>query len=129
MTALARTGVITRKQALAYRSWLDCIVGCRSPNPINSCGNQDEWAYLFGLLHDDARARELPEDEFHYIGDHMLMFFVRCQGYEELLELVAEGAMTRIRCAYEIWRPMPEAFYPNLFSELVLANLSSLKGG
>lgn len=89
--------------------------------------DQDEWAYLFGLLHEDACTRGLPEDEFYYIGDHMLMFFVRCQGYEELLELVAEGTMTRIRCAHEIWRTMPEAFYTNFVSELVLANLSSQK--
>lgn len=84
--------------------------------------DQDEWAYLFGLLHDDASTRGLPADEFYFIGNHMLMFFIRCQGYEELLELVEEGAITRIRCAHEIWRSMPETFYTNLASELFQLN-------
>lgn len=86
--------------------------------------DQDEWAYLFGLLHDDARARGLPEDEFYYVGDHMLKFFVRCQGYEKLLDMVAEGAITRIRCAHEIWRFMPEVFYTTFASELIRTNFS-----
>ena len=86
--------------------------------------DQDEWAYLFGLLNDDACSRGLPADEFYYVEDHMLKFFVRCQGYEELLELVAEGSITRIRCAHEIWRAMPEQFYANFVSELIRLNFA-----
>jgi hypothetical protein len=84
--------------------------------------DQDEWAYLFGLLLDDARSRGLPQDEFYYLGDQMLHLFVRFQGYKELLDAVAKGAMTRIRFAHEIWRPMPEAFYTNFASELLRLN-------
>lgn len=53
--------------------------------------DQDEWAFLFGLLLDDARSRSLDQDEFYYVGDHMLKFFMQCQGYEDLYELVAKG--------------------------------------
>jgi len=81
--------------------------------------DQDEWSYLFGLLNDDALKRGLPEDEFYYLSDHMLIFFVRGQGYERLLELVADGSLSRIRFAHEIWRNMPESFYSKFMSELV----------
>jgi uncharacterized protein YlaI len=85
--------------------------------------DQDEWAFLFGLLRDAAIQRSLCEDEFYYLGDHMLKFFVRCQGYEALHESVLRGEMSRIRFAHEIWRPMPEAWYSNFASEVVRLNL------
>lgn len=88
--------------------------------------DQDEWSYLFGLLRDDAQKRGLPEDEFYYLNDQMLIFFVRVQGYEELLELVVEGSMSRIRFAHEVWRIMPESFYSNFVSELVRLNLPTI---
>jgi hypothetical protein len=84
--------------------------------------NQDEWAFLFGLLLDDARARDLDEDGFYYLGDHMLKFFVKCQGYEDMYKLVMRKEMSRIRFAHEIWRSMPEAWYANFVSELVRLN-------
>ena len=88
--------------------------------------DQDEWSYLFGLLKVDAQKRKLPEDEFYYLNDHMLNFFVRVQGYEQLLELVVDGSLSRISFAHEIWRNMPESFYSNFVSELVRLNLPSL---
>ena len=81
--------------------------------------DQDEWAYLFGLLKDNAQSRGLPENEFYFLEDHMLMFFVKVQGYEQWLDLVADGSLSRIRFAHEIWRNMPEAFYSNFASGVV----------
>jgi hypothetical protein len=85
--------------------------------------DQDEWAFLFGLLLEDARGRCVEQDEFYFLGDHMLRFFVRCQGYEELYEIAARGEMSRIRFAHEIWRWMPEVWYSNFVSEIVRLNL------
>lgn len=85
--------------------------------------DQDEWSYLFGLLRDDAVRRGLDEDDFYFLGDHMLRFFVNCQGYEDLYELVMRGEMTRIRFAHEVWHSMPETWYTNLFAKVVELNL------
>jgi len=85
--------------------------------------DQDEWAFLFGLLRDDAVRQGLDEDEFYYLGDHMLKFFVHCQGYEDLHGMVMRGEMSRIMFAHEIWRPMPQAWYTNLASEIIKLNL------
>ncbi|MCE8027699.1 HNH endonuclease [Halomonas daqingensis] len=88
--------------------------------------DQDEWSYLFGLLKDDAQKRGLTQDEFYHLNDQMLAFFVSVQGYEQLLELVVEGTMSRIRFAHEVWRIMPEPFYSNFISEFVRLNISSI---
>lgn len=85
--------------------------------------DQDEWSFLFGLLRDAAVRRGVDEDEFYYLGDHMLQFFVRCQGYDELHKLVMLGEMSRIRFAHEIWRSMPEAWYTNFVPEFVRLNM------
>jgi len=81
--------------------------------------DQDEWAFLFGLLYDDATRRGLDEDEFYFLGDHVLDFSVCCQGYEEFRELVLRGEMSRLRFAHEIWRLMPKPWYTNLISTLL----------
>lgn len=81
--------------------------------------DQDEWAFLFGLLRDDAIERGLDEDEFYYFGDHMLEFSVRCQGYKEFRDLVINDEMSRIRFAHEIWRLMPELWYTSVLAEIV----------
>lgn len=88
--------------------------------------DQDEWAFLFGLLFEDAVRRGLPENEFYYLGDHMLEFSVACQGYDDLRRSVRRGDMSRIRFAHEIWRAMPETFHTNFVSELVRLNLDEL---
>ena len=88
--------------------------------------DQDEWAFLFGLLFDDAVRRDLPQDEFYYLGDHIVEFSVQFQGYENLRELLRRGDMSRIKFAHEIWRAMPETFYANFASELIRLNLSDL---
>jgi len=58
----------------------------------------------------------------------MLKFFMKCQGYEHLYELVAQGKLTRIRFAHEIWRSMPEEFYKNVIPQMLAPNHFSING-
>lgn len=74
---------------------------------------------MFGILLDDAVDRGLDPDEFYFIGDHMLRFFVKAQGYADLYASVESGELSRLRFAHEIWRCMPEEFYVNLASGLL----------
>jgi len=92
--------------------------------PLGAQGgdDQDEWAYLFGILRDDAVARRIDEDEFYFLGDFMLRFFTKVQGYEELYEFVQQGKLSRIRFAHEIWRTMPQSFYENFGTKLIELN-------
>lgn len=89
------------------------------PFGAESGDDQDEWAFLFGILHDDAVGRGLEPDEFYFIGDHMLGFFVKAQGYADLYASVESGELSRLRFAHEIWRLMPEEFYVDLGSTLL----------
>ena len=84
--------------------------------PIGAQGadDQDDAAYLYGLLCKDATARGLDHDSYYFIGDQMLEFFVRVQGYQRLYDLVRQRKVSRIRFAYEIWRVMPEIVYSQL---------------
>lgn len=80
--------------------------------------DQDEWSFLFGLLMDDATKRGLAHDELYYLSDAALRFSLAYQGYEPLLESVANAELSRLRFMHEIWRAMPEGFYVNLATEL-----------
>ena len=93
--------------------------------PINARGgdDQDEWAFLFGLLHDDATQRKLDPDTFYFIDNHMLEFFVRLQGYEDLYTSVLRGELSRIRFAHEAMRGMPQVWYTNYVREILQNNL------
>ena len=85
--------------------------------PIGAQGadDQDVAARLYGLLREDASERGLNQDSFYFIGDHMLEFFMRVQGYRRWYDLVRTRKISRIRFAHEIWRVMPEAVYTQLF--------------
>lgn len=89
--------------------------------PIDAQGgdNLDDAAYLFRLLLEDASEQGLDEDEFYFLEDHMLSFFVRVQGYEFLLDAVAMGSISRLRMAYEIWRRSAEC----VLQDLIEANM------
>lgn len=91
--------------------------------PLGEADDQDEWAFLFGLLFDDAQRRGLDQNEFYFLEDHMLKFFVNVQGYENLHGMVMRGEISRIRFAHEIWRVMPEAWYKNFVAEAIRLNL------
>ncbi len=91
--------------------------------PLGAGDDQDEWAFLFGLLVEDATQRGLDHDEFYFLDDHMLKFFVNVQGYEELYAMVMRGDITRIRYSYEIWRNMPKVWYTDVVAQLIRANL------
>jgi hypothetical protein len=91
--------------------------------PLGEADDQDEWSFLFGLLLDDAKRRDIDQDEFYFLADHMLKFFVNVQGYENLHGMVMRGEISRIRFAHEIWRGMPEVWYTNFIAEVVRLNL------
>jgi hypothetical protein len=91
--------------------------------PLGEADDQDEWSFLFGLLYDDAKLRGLDQDEFYFLEDHMLNFFVRVQGYEDLHGMVMRREISRIRFAHEIWRGMPEVWYKNFVAEVIRLNL------
>jgi hypothetical protein len=92
--------------------------------PLGSGDDQDEWAFLFGLLLEDATRRGLDHDEFYFLDDHMLKFFVNVQGYEDLYAMAMRGEISRIRYAHEIWQIMPRVWYTNFVAELIHANLT-----
>jgi hypothetical protein len=88
--------------------------------PLGAQGgdDQDEIAFLYGALWEDAERRGVDQNEFYFISDAMLDFFIAAQGYRHYLDLVRDGSMSRIRMAHEIWRNMPEEFYARLASSL-----------
>jgi hypothetical protein len=79
-------------------------------------------------LVDDAVRREMPQEEFYYLDDHVLEFSIAFQGYSWLRESLERGDISRIRFAHEIWRMPPEGFYTNFVSELIRLNLGDLAG-
>ncbi|MNW40386.1 hypothetical protein D3C74_174990 [compost metagenome] len=89
--------------------------------PLNARGgdDQDEMAYLYGILYEDAQKRGVPENEFYYISDELLNFFNKYQGYDEFVERISELQISRIRLAHEIWRPMPMYWYEKIFEEVL----------
>ena len=78
--------------------------------PLNERGgdDQDEMAFLYGLLADDADERGLDHDRFYFISDEMLIFFNQWQGHDEFVRV---SCRSRIRTAHEIWRNMPSGWY------------------
>ncbi len=90
--------------------------------PLGEADDQDEWAFLFGLLFDDAQRRGLDQNEFYFLEDHMLKFFVNVQGYDDLHGKVMRGEISRIRFAHEIWRVMPDAWYKNFVADVIRSN-------
>lgn len=80
--------------------------------------DQDEIAFLFGALLEDAEARGLDQDLFYFIGDEMFAFFCAHQGYKCLYDQIRARKITRIRGAHEIWRIMPEEWYAKLAADL-----------
>ncbi|MWV13733.1 HNH endonuclease [Pseudomonas sp. R-28-1W-6] len=99
--------------------------------PLNARGgdNQDEMAFLYGLLADKADERGLDHDEFYFISDEMLHFFNRWQGYDEFVE---RSCRSQLKKAHEIWRNMPQQWYRQLADEmgriLLMADLLRERG-
>lgn len=91
--------------------------------------DQDEIAFLYGLLVDDAKKNGLDQDEFYFISDEMLAFFNGWQGYEVFAE---SSCMSQLRKAHEIWRNMPSEWYRNVADDLLrilmMADLSRGEG-
>jgi hypothetical protein len=80
--------------------------------------DQNEWAFLFGLLVEDARTSGLTANEFYHLSDETLSFSATYQEYEGFLDAVHEGTMSRVRAMHEIWRGMPQQFYTDIAEDL-----------
>jgi len=91
-------------------------------SPIGEGDDQDEWAFLFRMLLEDAISRGLNEDELYYINDNMVGFFVNLQGDENLYNKVIQGKISRIRFAHEIFSEMPRSWHENFSGELFKLN-------
>lgn len=93
--------------------------------PLDSQGgdDQDAMAAMWAALLEDADQRGLCHDEFYFIRDEMLQFFVGVQGYEHLYHAVRRGKISRLQMARQIWREMPEIFYRGFVAELIRLNL------
>lgn len=98
----------------------------KAGEPLNAQGgdDQDEMAFLYGLLADNADERGLDHDQFYFISDEMLSFFNQWQGYDEFVRV---SCRSRIRKAHEIWRNMPKEWYRHRADEftriLLMADL------
>lgn len=92
--------------------------------PINAQGGdcQDEWAFLFGLLCDDAAKNGLNEEEFYRFSDEMVYFSLRAQGCHELYDMMLNKKIGRLRFMHEIWRQMPEQWYTGFVAQLIALN-------
>ena len=93
--------------------------------PLDAQGgdDQDYMAAMWKALVRDANKRDLDHEEFYFIRDEMLQFFVGVQGYEHLYWAVQRREITRLQMACEIWHYMPEVFYENFVDELIRLNL------
>lgn len=88
--------------------------------PVDAEGgdNLDEAFIYLDCLVRSADARGLNHDEFYYIDDHMLFFFMRLQSCEHMHKFFKCGGYSRLRIAHEIWRASP----PSMLSALIGAN-------
>ncbi|WP_420030655.1 HNH endonuclease [Pseudomonas oryzihabitans] len=88
--------------------------------PVNAEGGDDlddAFVYLDCLVR-SADAQGLDHDEFYYIDDHMLFFFMRLQQCEHMRKFIACGEYSRLRIAHEVWRTSP----PSMLAAIMRAN-------
>lgn len=96
----------------------------RSPDlnlPVDAQGGDDlnnAFYYLDSLLN-DANNKKLNHNDFYYIDEHMLLFFMQLQGCEHMADLLGSHKFSTLEIAHEIWRQSP----PNMIRELVKANI------
>lgn len=89
------------------------------PVDAESGDNLDDALFYFGCLIRSADVHGLDHDEFYYIDDHMLSFFMRLQQCEHMSKFVACEEFSRLEIAHEIWRTSP----PSIVAALLQANL------
>jgi len=96
--------------------------------PLNTRGgdDQDEIAYLFGILAEDADGRALLHDDFYFIGDHILDRFCAWQGFKDIHDMSVEGHISRLKAAHEIWSQAPEPWYSKVASDVGMEFLASV---
>jgi hypothetical protein len=92
--------------------------------PVDAeCGDNLDYAYYYlGKLIDSAAENGLDHDEFFYIDDHMLIFFMRLQGNLHMKEFIHDCRFSRLEVAHEVWRCAP----PCMVEALIRANLPKI---
>lgn len=89
--------------------------------PVDAQGGDnlnDSFVYLDRLI-ESADARGHEHDDFYYIDDHMLFFFMRLQQCEHMRQFVGDSKYTRLKIAHEVWRTSS----PSMVTALIRANL------
>lgn len=81
--------------------------------------NLDDALVYFDCLIRSANTQGHDHDEFYYIDDHMLLFFMRLQQCEHMRKFLGCGQYSSLRIAHEIWRTSP----PSVIAALIRANL------
>lgn len=89
--------------------------------PVDAEGgdNLEDSLVYFDCLIRSAHAQGLDHNEFYYIDDHMLFFFMRLQQCEHMCKFVRCGEYSRLRIAHEVWRRSP----PGVLAALIRADL------
>ncbi|WLG97092.1 hypothetical protein [Pseudomonas sp. FP198] len=89
--------------------------------PVDAQGGDDlnDAFYYLDCLAKDASIQNLNHDEFYYIEEHMLRFFMRLQGCEHMTKFLHNENYTKLEIALEIWRTSP----PNMIQALIRANI------
>lgn len=90
----------------------------RLPMDVEGGDNLEDSLVYFDCLIRSAHAQGLDHDEFYYIDDHMLFFFMRLQQCEHMRKFVECGKYSRLRIAHEVWRTSP----PSILAALIRAN-------
>jgi hypothetical protein len=95
----------------------------RSPDssmPVDAQGgdNLDDAFYYFDSLIKNANEQKLNHDDFYYIDEHMLIYFMQLQGCEHMKIFLKNEKYSKLEIAHEIWRTSP----PNIIRTLMRAN-------
>lgn len=88
--------------------------------PVDAEGGDnldDAFRYLDSLII-SANDNGHEHDEFYYIDDHMLIFFMRLQGNEHMQKFIYDDRFSRLEIAHEVWRCAP----PSMMEALARAN-------
>ncbi|AFY21379.1 HNH endonuclease [Pseudomonas sp. UW4] len=95
-----------------------------SPNlnmPVDMEGgdNLDDASYYIYSLIKDAHLQKLAHNEFYYIDDHMLVFFMKLQSCMHMTKFLNDEKYSKLELAHEIWRTAPS----KMIRALIKANI------
>jgi hypothetical protein len=89
------------------------------PVDMEGGDNLDDAFFYIDSLVKDARLQKLKHDEFYYIDEHMLIFFMKLQGCMHMTKFLNDEKHSKLGLAHEIWRTSP----PNMIQALIRANI------